>query len=339
MARVSARLLEIIEAIYRDESDERAWIGGILAAATPVLDRGCGLVGFPFEIGEQGLRAPWAKVVHAPPEIQPAMFTAMLKMARNDAGVQSAFRGAPCETSSQLGFGDHPAWKPLIARGILDFIAVCGIDTAGHGVVMGPLLPRVSQIDAPFRERFARVAAHLGVGQRYRRQRNEAPAQAVFSPGAKLLHAEGDARKRAAREALARAVVTIDRARGRQRRTDPDGALHAWKGLVDARWSLVDEFESDGKRYVVARENEPVAPSLAALSKRERQIVGYAVLGHTSKLIAYELGIADATVRVLLHRAKRKLKVKLREGLVEAFVEATRSKRGRSKPSAGRTPS
>jgi DNA-binding CsgD family transcriptional regulator len=96
---------------------------------------------------------------------------------------------------------------------------------------------------------------------------------------------------------------------------------------VGARWSLVDELESDGKRYVVARENEPHALHLSTLSKRERQIVGYVVLGHTTKLIAYELGIADSTVRVLLGRAMRRLGVTGRDALLARFMAACASGR------------
>jgi DNA-binding NarL/FixJ family response regulator len=45
------------------------------------------------------------------------------------------------------------------------------------------------------------------------------------------------------------------------------------------------------------------------LTKRERQIVALYRLGAHSKLIAFELGLADATVRVLLSRAARRLGV------------------------------
>jgi DNA-binding CsgD family transcriptional regulator len=46
-----------------------------------------------------------------------------------------------------------------------------------------------------------------------------------------------------------------------------------------------------------------------------------AKLGHHNKLIAYELGIADSTVRVLITRAARKLGVRGREDLLRAFSE------------------
>ena len=93
----------------------------------------------------------------------------------------------------------------------------------------------------------------------------------------------------------------------------------AWKGLVDARWTLVEQFESDGKRYIVARENAPSPPGLSALTLRERQVIGYAALGHDNKAIAYELGIAHSTVKVLMARGASRLGVRSRTELISAY--------------------
>ena len=114
-----------------------------------------------------------------------------------------------------------------------------------------------------------------------------------------LEHAETEAR-----EGLRRAATELERARpGRAPR------LPEWTGLVAARWTLVDHFEVDGKRYLIARRNDDAACGLAALTEREREVASHAAVGHSSKLIAYELGLADSTVRVLLHRACRKLRI------------------------------
>src|SRR5205814_2205879 len=99
---------------------------------------------------------------------------------------------------------------------------------------------------------------------------------------------------------LRRAVRFLEKSRGPMRRADPDKSLAGRKVLVAGRWSLIDQVESDGRRYIVARENEPPALGPESLTAREKQVIGYAKLGHHSKLIAYELGVADSTVRVLL---------------------------------------
>jgi len=65
------------------------------------------------------------------------------------------------------------------------------------------------------------------------------------------------------------------------------------------------------------------APSLgaSALTPREKQIIEQAKLGHRNKVIAYELGIADSTVRVLLARAAAKIGAPGREELLRAFSD------------------
>lgn len=82
------------------------------------------------------------------------------------------------------------------------------------------------------------------------------------------------------------------------------------ESVVATRWSLLDHFDTDGRRYIVACENRPrLDDARHTLSVRERQVMGYLALGHSSKLIAYDLGISDSTVRVLATRARRKLKL------------------------------
>jgi DNA-binding NarL/FixJ family response regulator len=100
-------------------------------------------------------------------------------------------------------------------------------------------------------------------------------------------------RRSSTREQLVSAAETLVRIRRRHAR-DPARAVAAWKGLVDARWSLVDWFDSDGSSYLLAHRNDgPLAP-LELLTERERQVVALAALGLANKMIAYELGIATS---------------------------------------------
>jgi hypothetical protein len=90
---------------------------------------------------------------------------------------------------------------------------------------------------------------------------------AVLTPTGKLEHAESAAHAYA--DSLRHAAVSIDRARWKMRRRDPDGALEAWRSLVEGEWSLVEIFESDGRRFMVARRNAPDAPHAPLLDARE----------------------------------------------------------------------
>jgi two-component system nitrate/nitrite response regulator NarL len=72
------------------------------------------------------------------------------------------------------------------------------------------------------------------------------------------------------------------------------------------------------------REEKPDRKNLAAqLTGRESQILGMIATGSTNKLIARELGIADATVKVHVKNLLKKLKLRSR---VEAAVWAVSNK-------------
>jgi DNA-binding CsgD family transcriptional regulator len=128
-------------------------------------------------------------------------------------------------------------------------------------------------------------------------------------------HAEGAAAGKTARERLRAAAKAIETSRMRGRKSGRD-ALDLWHPLVGARWTLVNTFEENGRRYVLARENQAQVPHFHLLADRERQVVLQAVLGFTNKEIAYSLGISNSTVRVLMARAAKKIGVRTRKELM-----------------------
>src|SRR5262245_47963095 len=96
--------------------------------------------------------------------------------------------------------------------------------------------------------------------------------------------------------ALRDAALAIDRARRLHRDQTPEQVLRFWEGLVAGRWSLVDHFDRDGRRYYVARRNDVAVLPARDLTPREREIAALAGLGHSNKRIAYELGLSPTTV-------------------------------------------
>jgi DNA-binding NarL/FixJ family response regulator len=103
------------------------------------------------------------------------------------------------------------------------------------------------------------------------------------------------------------------------RTRDPERAIESWRVLVKAEFTLLDQFDTDGKRYIVARANAPDARGPEVLTARERQVVQLASLGYTNKVIAYSLGLSGSTVRVLVSRAATRLGAATREELVSRF--------------------
>ena len=110
------------------------------------------------------------------------------------------------------------------------------------------------------------------------------------------------------RSALRETAITVDRARGRLAREGAEAdVLREWRALVDGRWSIVDRFDSDGRRFLVARRNDPGTAPVPLLDERERAVLGYRVVGHSLKLIAYEMGFTVGHTSRLAQSAMEKL--------------------------------
>jgi DNA-binding NarL/FixJ family response regulator len=109
----------------------------------------------------------------------------------------------------------------------------------------------------------------------------------------------------------------MERVRSRKPGSDQRAAISRWKSFVADRWTMLDHYESDGKRFVLAMENRPKPPSLGLLSQREHQVLSLALLGLKNKQIAQRLGLAHSTVRVLFARAATKVGARSRKELLE----------------------
>lgn len=132
---------------------------------------------------------------------------------------------------------------------------------------------------------------------------------------------------------MKQAALAVDRAK-RHVGSDPDAGPSYWKAMVEGRWTLVERFESDGRRLLVARANdEPQVTASRALSPIQRRIVALIVTGRASKIVAYELGITESTVSRQLAEALRKLGASSRAELVALHASLTGSlPRARRKP-------
>lgn len=227
-------------------------------------------------------------------------------------GAPNAFDTA----STWVGWGPAFARHPLAVLfahpvGVRDLLNFKVLEPDGHGLFFASALPEVTRVSPREAEVFDQCAAHLRSALRLRRVLIGNPAaaaeEAVLDASGRCLHAEGSAKEPDAQSALREAVLRAERARGRLRRADEREALAQWQALVDGRWSLVERFESDGRRYLVARENTLGVRDPRGLTPRERQVAALAALGHSHKLIAYELGLSRPSVSSSLGSAMKKL--------------------------------
>ncbi len=205
------------------------------------------------------------------------------------------------------------------AIGFDDLVVLRAVNPDGSGVFVAAPTRRAKGLQLPCR------FCSAGRGSRHtlrrslrlrRRAIDVAGADAVLDLDGGLVEASSQAVN--ARDRLRSAVRHIERARSASGRRHPDAAIDAWTALVDGRWSLVDHFESDGKRFMLAVENPAEPPrTRAPLSPEERPVLHLVAMGHANKLIAYELGLPLGTVASRLKSIMHKLGVQTRVEIVD----------------------
>ena len=313
-------LIGVVEAAYRSDVTDDEWLHGLTHEARGVFDRGLGVAAYTYEV--TAANEPLITRVSLAGDFDPAWIQRFQQRMGEDTEVVArppthwkTWLHIPCGTASKVAGLERLTSALVEFGGARDLLSINGRDPRGFGLWLGVPLRRATQLSKAKLELYTRVAAHFGAGHRVRRTRagralSADQAEAVMSPSGKVLHASGEARHRAAREELGRATVRMDRARSQQGRKDADRATSHWKGLVDARWSLLETIDSDGQRLILATENEVALSAPAPLSAREQQVLAFAAMDHTNKEIAYEMGLSASTVRVLMARAAKKLGAK-----------------------------
>jgi DNA-binding CsgD family transcriptional regulator len=332
--KATSDVLSIVEAAYCLEEPQKQWAQRLLEVADRSVGRGLAGFACAFDAsrmdGTVAIDRASAAIINQPVELVHAIFDGLTLAAPGWLSPYFAGEGgAPrCLLTSEVDPRRKLNYRDRLARsGVHDGINLVCVDLDRRGLLLSLAIPAGTTIAPERRTDLVRAATHIQSALRLRaRLAAESPGaptgdralesvDAVLTAEGKVLHAEGDAALATARRALQTAVRDITHARTALR-GDSHRALRMWKGLVSAHWTLIDRFESDGERYVVARENVPQLKGLAALTPTERFVVAYAARGFTTKEIAYTLGISAITVRVLLMRAARRYGVRSRKALL-----------------------
>lgn len=312
-----------VEAAYRVDRTPEAWVAGALEAVAPALRGDVACCAVPYRVVDDRIVPSPPTVVPDTPAIRDAAAHILDANARDV--VEKVIRRPWAFSSMSERFPEEDPMAahvvelsaPLRAR---DSMSLVVRDHPTDGVIFASLASRPQRTDASERARMARVAAHLAAGHRLVGAfdgTDGALVEAVLDPDGRLRHAAREAaRSRAAREGLRARVRDIERARGRMRREDPDGALELWQGLVRGTWSLVDHFDRDGRRFVLAVRNASGYLDPRALTPRERHVANLVAGGATNAEIAYALGLREQTVARVASRVFRKLHLTHRADLV-----------------------
>lgn len=326
-ARTTTNPIDVIENAYELQQDDRAWLANLAQRVYPLLDGGLGMFTYRYDLEKPP--TTWVPSSHLIDMTDDALQNVAEMLQVYSAADTNAFQTAPAPLSSlsggvarRIGVADPfqiPRVQQIFKRvGAQDICALRTIETGTRGIVFCALQRERRTFGTRTRSTWAKVSVHLAAARRLRDEVTRAAAvEAVLTPAGRVEHAEGETKTRSVRDLLRSAVLHQERARGQARRKDPTAATEMWTSLVSGRWSLVDQFESNGRRLIVARRNELGCEDPRALGPRERDVVRLAALGKSNKLIGYELGLAESTVGALLSAAMRKLGAKSRVDLVQ----------------------
>lgn len=318
--------LALVEAAYRLDLNEADWLGALADAALPLLDRGLGVLAYTVDTRTAlGTLGP---LVARPNDVAMVGY-AQEMLAVTPPPMADAILRVPIGFGASSELAGPDAIAAFLAGnqfGMVDTAAVQGLDVGGDSVWV--VIPSQSAfaITSQTREKWQRVACHLAAAIRLRRwleRESIVPADldhadAVFETD--FSTATATVRGQPVLEKLRAYAKDVDKARGRMRHEAPEEALALWRGLCDGEWTLVDHFDSDGRRYLVARHNEPDVRALHALTRREQQVVAFVAQGHSDKIVSYELGIAEPTVQGHLRSAMQKMGITSRTELVRAAL-------------------
>lgn len=327
-----ALAVDLIEAVYDFQASDSAWVDRLIESGAPVFDHGLGFAVDEYVVKRRDDGAEVSievvRTVGLPEDYASRVQRALSVLSPEMLGNINppGYAGTWTEITK-----DYPAESKLALEkvGYADLLGILASDPNGIGMrITAPLSDR-TQLPPKARVQWQMLGAHIAAAYRLRRalamsrerssrQPNTLPheAEAVVDPKRfRIVDAIELGREESAADCLRRAARRIDRARGR--REGPEEALKTWQALVCGRWSLVDWFDADERRFLLALPNPPEVQDPRGLTEQECLVVEYAVHGETNKLIAYRLGLSQARVSALLRSAMKKLGVKTRVQLAQ----------------------
>jgi DNA-binding CsgD family transcriptional regulator len=300
--------VSIVEASYQGLDSDDQWLANVLQTAGPVLDLGGGLGLSLVQEGPSGRRVTLSHGVGRINDMLGSSWSVIQQL--NEETYRDFFYPAkPVVLASQLVSRFAAPLQQLFSSlmqhaGASDLLGMLGYPAPGWAfsmfVAVGdePLPPLV-------RQTLQRLRTHVEASLRLRLFSPDAVA--VIRPDGKLVHAETDACSAAECKLLQGQASSIERARSSKEREDPHRALALWRALVEGRWSLVEQVDSDGRRHYLAFENAPHVRTERALSDTQARVLELSLQGKVGKEVAYALGLSQASVSTALEGAAQRL--------------------------------
>ena len=323
---MTGAFLSLIEEAYRLDTDDRQWLAALAERAAGMVPTSTGAMAYEFDASDPaaGVDIPRYASCSVPDSFVPSTLSLNRRTTTEDAA-RFYHRGIICGTVSEIlrssggSIRTNTAYSNSVAsNGYVDSFGLTASSPVKRGLVVNAPLEREVTLNPRAKLAWREAGVHLQSAYRLRASLRDTPLdpEAVVDAERGILHCDGEAKEASIRERLHRAARAVDAARTRQPSREAHEALRMWQGLVNGRWTLVESFESDGRRFFLAYPNEVAIGNPRALSGRERAVVGYVVQGDSNKWIAYQLGISAATVARHLATALRKLGLSHRHELI-----------------------
>lgn len=317
---------QLIEDAYKlDQSDDQ-WYTGLAERATAVVPGQSGAIAYSFDASapETGVRIDaWGAA-----SVSESFVEGTLDLNRTttpEDAIRFYHHGVLCGTVSdvleqggQSLESNETYSRTILARGLGDTFGLTASSPSHRGLVINAPLSSPTTLNPRVKLAWRQAGVHLHAALRLRESLRcpDVTPEAVVEPGRGVVHGEGKAKGAGARERLQNAALAVDRARSRTGPSDAADALELWNGLVHGRWTLIESFDSDDRRFFLAYPNETVLANPRSLTARERAVVGHVVQGDSNKWIAYQLGIRPSTVARHLTSALRKMGLGQRHELI-----------------------
>jgi DNA-binding CsgD family transcriptional regulator len=331
---MSNPVLELIDHAYRLDLEERQWFAGLARYATPIVPSAAGAMAYAFDASDPQRGVPirsWG--AHNVPDRFVDATIRLNEMSAPEDAARFYHHGVLCGTVSERlaidgeNIDSHETYTTSVGNhGFSDTFGLTASSPTMKGVVINSPLAVPTTLHRKVKDLWRRIGVHVQAAYRLRQAigAGDSEPEAIIDSDGSIANAEGAAREATHQERLRQAVYALDAQRAGDMTRDPATALMLWQGLVDGRWSLVEQFERDGRRYFLDYPNEFDLSNPRALSRRERAVVAYVVQGDSNKWIGYQLGISDGTVARHLATALRKLGLKHRNELIWMFQSIRR---------------
>jgi DNA-binding NarL/FixJ family response regulator len=308
------RVSEVLRACYALDGTLDAWLRSVARALAPDFNRELGVAAMVVEL------KPTTFLNVTPPQYFRMPTTVEAFMRTLNAAVPGQVVAKLSATAVEVASASQ-----AFGADICDHFGEIGApfrDTLGISVQDGE--GRALQFSAPSQARcgiapaaqssWRKVAIHMGAAFRLRQRLSRGAQPEAIILDSKVVHAEGPAKAQSARALLLQAVLQLEQLRSSEP-SRPEDALALCQGLVSGRWSLVDHFESLGKRYIAAFENIPNLATQNAAAPHLNVLQGF-LRGLSIAEIAFANGLQTNTVQRVLSETARRVGMKNRADLL-----------------------